>query len=57
VYVVGGPEQRKTVDYTVSLTGGSGGVTRITFADDLASGGNAALVAGDVLVVDYSYLA
>lgn len=57
VYVVGGPEQQKTVDYTVSLTGGSGGVTRISFAGDLATGGNAALIAGDVLVVDYSYLA
>lgn len=53
--VVGGPEQQKTVDYTVSLTGGSGGVTRITFAGDLATGGNAALIAGDILMVKYSY--
>ncbi len=57
VYVVGGPEQQKTVDYTVSLTGGAGGVTRISFAGDLATGGAAALIAGDVLVVDYSFLA
>jgi hypothetical protein len=57
VYVVGGPEQQKTVDYTVSLTGGSGGVTRISFAGDLATGGGAALIAGDVLVIDYMYLA
>lgn len=57
VYVVGGPEQQKTVDYTVSLTGGSGGVTRISFSGDLATGGNAALVSGDILVVDYMYLA
>jgi len=57
VYVIGGPEQQKTVDYTVSLTGGSGGVTRIAFAGDLATGGNAALIAGDILVVDYSRLA
>lgn len=54
--VVGGPIQQKTVDYTVSLTGGSGGVTRITFAGDLATGGNAALVNGDILMVSYSYL-
>lgn len=54
--VVGGPVQQKTVDYTVSLTGGSGGVTRITFAGDLATGGNAALIAGDILMVSYSYL-
>ena len=53
--VVGGPVQQKTVDYTVSLTGGAGGVTRISFAGDLASGGNAALVSGDILMVYYSY--
>lgn len=53
--VVGGPEQLKVIDYTVSLTGGSGGVTRITFAGDLATGGNAALVAGDILQVKYAY--
>lgn len=56
VYVVGGPMQEKAVDYTVSLTGGSGGVTRITFAGDLATGGAAALIAGDKLVISYSYL-
>lgn len=54
--VVGGPVQQKTVDYTVSLTGGSGGVTRITFAGDLATGGAAALISGDILMVSYSYL-
>jgi hypothetical protein len=53
--VVGGPEQLKAVDYTVSLTGGAGGVTRITFAGDLATGGAAALVAADILMVQYSY--
>lgn len=57
LFVVGGPMQLKTVDYTVSLTGGGGGVTRITFAGDLATGGPAALIAGDILVIDYSYLA
>jgi len=54
--VIGGIIQEKGVDYTVSLTGGSGGVTRVTFAGDLATGGNAALVAGDILVINYSYL-
>jgi hypothetical protein len=53
---VGLLEQSKTVDYTVSLTGGSGGVTRITFAGDLATGGNAALVSGDILQIKYDYL-
>lgn len=56
LYVVGGPMQRKAVDYTVSLTGGAGGVTRISFAGDLATGGNAALIATDVLVIAYDYL-
>jgi hypothetical protein len=53
--VVGGPEQLKGTDYTVSLTGGAGGVTRITFAGDLATSGNAALVSGDILMISYSY--
>lgn len=51
-----GVVQTKATDYTVSLTGGSGGVTRITFAGDLATGGAAELVATDKLVVHYSYL-
>lgn len=55
--VVGGPQQQKTVDYTVALTGGSGGVTRITFAGDLATGGPAALIATDILMIGYEYLA
>ena len=42
-------------DYTVNLTGGAGGVTRITFANDLATGGASALVAGDVLQINYVY--
>lgn len=57
LFVVGGPMQQKTVDYTVSLTGGTAGVTRITFAGDLATAGAAELVATDVLVIDYEYLA
>lgn len=55
LWAVGGPMQLKTVDYTVSLTGGSGGVTRISFAGDLATGGAAALVATDILVINYSH--
>lgn len=53
--VVGGPEQLKAVDYTVSLTGGAGGVTRITFAGDLATAGAAELIAGDILMIKYTY--
>ena len=50
----GGPVQRLTSDYTVSLTGGAGGNTRISFAGDLATAGAAALEAGDVLIIKYS---
>ena len=42
-------------DYSVNYTGGVGGKTRITFLNDLASGGNAALVASDVVQVNYAY--
>ncbi len=53
--VINGVIQTNGVDYTVSATGGSGGVGRITFAGDLATGGNAALVSGDIIVVSYSH--
>lgn len=53
--VIGGIIQKNGTDYTVSATGGSGGVGRITFAGDLATGGNAALISGDVLVVSYDH--
>lgn len=52
---VGGPEQLKAVDYTVALTGGVAGVTRITFAGDLATAGASELIAGDILMISYSY--
>ncbi len=42
-------------DFTVSYTGGAGGNTRITFVNDLATGGNAALIAGDIVQVRYLY--
>lgn len=45
----GGLLQTLTDDYTISYTGGAGGVTRITFAGDLAS----TLVAGHKLMVKY----
>ncbi len=55
VAVFGGPQQLKAVDYTVALTGGGAGATRITFAGDLATGGSSALIAGDVLMINYIY--
>lgn len=56
VVPVGGPPQEQGVDYTVSLTGGAGGVTRLTFAGDLATGGDAALIATDKLIAKYEVL-
>jgi hypothetical protein len=49
---VGAPMQSKGVDFTVALTGGAGGSTRISFAGDLAAN----LVAGDIVNIQYSYL-
>lgn len=42
-------------DYSVSYTGGVGGKTRVSFLNDLATGGNAALVATDIVQVLYAY--
>ena len=51
----GAMTQVEGVDYTVNLTGGAGGNTRITFAGDLATAGDAALVATDVVRIKYQY--
>jgi len=56
VIPVDGIEQEQGTDYTVSLAGGAGGVTRITFAGDIATGGDAALIATDKLIVKFEYL-
>lgn len=40
-------------DYSVDYTGGAGGVTRITFLNDLAGGGASELVSTDVVQVSY----
>lgn len=48
-----GVTQYEGSDYTLSIPGS---VTRVTFAGDLATGGAAALVAGDVVRVQYMYL-
>lgn len=50
VVPVGGPVQDPGSDFSVSLTGGSGGVTRVSFLGDLA----AQLVAGDILLISFS---
>jgi hypothetical protein len=52
----GALEQVQGIDFTVSLAGGTAGVTRISFAGDLAAAGASALVAGDILVIKYYYL-
>jgi hypothetical protein len=50
--VVSGVVQSETDDYTLSIVSG---VTRITFAGDLATAGASALISGDVLKVQYQY--
>jgi len=52
----GGGPQRKGTDYSVSLTGGVAGVTRITFLNDLATAGASALDATDFVIVHYSHV-
>jgi hypothetical protein len=51
----GGLLEGASYDYSVSYTGGAGGNTRITFLNDLATGGAAALVATDVVQINYAY--
>lgn len=51
IWPLGGPLQTKTTDYSLNLTGGAGGKTRVTFAGDLAS----LLISGDRLQVSYMY--
>lgn len=52
--VKGGGVQIETDDYTVNYTGGTSSKTRITFAGGLANAGVSALVAGDIVVVQYT---
>lgn len=56
VFALGGPIQEKGVDYSISLTGGAGGVSRITLLGGLATGGASELEEGDKLVVQYSHI-
>lgn len=42
-------------EYTVSYTGGAGGNTRITFLNDIATGGTSALTSSNIVVVQYQY--
>lgn len=54
-FMVAGLVFNESVDYSVNLTGGGGGVTRVTFLGDLATAGDAALIASDVVYVKYEY--
>jgi len=49
---VGGPLQLKAVDYSISLTGGAGGVTRISWT---GLGLDGILSSGDVVIVSYMH--
>jgi len=48
----GGPAQREGADFSIA---DGGGFTRVTFLGDLASGGAAALEAGDTIQIKYIY--
>lgn len=50
---VGGPTQRESADYNLSYVGGTGSKTRVSFAGDIATAGAAALVAGDIVTVQF----
>jgi hypothetical protein len=54
-FMFSGLVQREGTNYTVSLTGGAGGVTRVTFAGQLATSGASELVASDVIYFKYAY--
>jgi len=56
-YVRGGGVQMEgaSYEYSISYTGGAGGNTRITFLNDLATGGGSALVATDIVEVQYQF--
>lgn len=49
----GGVQQENAIDYSISLSGGAGGVTRVTWS---ALGLDTVLESGDKLIVQYSYL-
>lgn len=51
-FTFSGVKQTEGEDYSLSL---EGGVTRVTFLNDLATGGAAALVDGDKVVFQYLY--
>lgn len=42
-------------DYSVNYTGGAGSNTRVTFLNGLATGGQSALIAGDIVQINYAY--
>lgn len=52
ILVVDGVTQSRQSDYSISIVGGK---TRISFLGDIATGGDAALVAGDIVEVYYRY--
>jgi hypothetical protein len=43
----------EVLDFTVSVSGGTGGVARVSFAGPSATGGAEALVDQDVLFISY----
>lgn len=55
--IEGAPPQHIDVDFTVNYTGGAGGVTRVTFINQLASAGQTALAVGEKIWIKYKAFA
>lgn len=52
--VVGGGKQTVNLDYGVNYTGGTGGKTRVSFLNGLATGGVSELLTGDTLDLQFT---
>lgn len=51
--VVGGGKQTYNIDFGINYTGGTGGKTRVSYLNGLATGGVSELVAGDTLDIQF----
>lgn len=53
--VQGGRVLNEGPDFSISLTGGAGGMSRLTFLNDIATGGSTPLADGMIIYVKYLY--
>lgn len=54
--VAGAGSQLENTDYSTNYTGGTGGKSRISFLNGLATSGLSALSTGDIVQIQYTYL-